>query len=51
MTKILEATKACADPQLWGSPDIYAPSVLNGVGDFMDSTAFHLEAVAFYAMA
>ena len=49
MVKILKDFKAC-DPGLWGKTDIFVPDVLNGVDDFMDAAAFHMEAVAFYAM-
>ena len=49
MVKILKDFKAC-DPGLWGKTDIFAPDVLNGVDNFMDAAAFHMEAVAFYAM-
>jgi hypothetical protein len=45
----LPTFKAC-DPELWGHTDIYSADVLNDVDDFMDSAAFHMEAVAFYAM-
>jgi hypothetical protein len=49
MVKILKDFKAC-DPGLWGKTNIFLPDVLNGVDDFMDAAAFHMEAVAFYAM-
>ena len=49
MIKILKDFKAC-DPELWGRTDMYAPDVLNGVDNFLDAAAFHMEAVAFYAM-
>jgi hypothetical protein len=49
LIKILKAFKAC-DPELWGHTDIYSPDAMNGDNDFMDAAAFHMEAVAFYAM-